>query len=287
MKTAMSILVRDEAELLRANVRFHSELGVDGFVVTDNGSVDHTPEVLRELSREVELVVLNEPRHTMQQDVWVDRMAWAARDRLGADWILNSDADEFWLPDGGGDLRSIFETDAGVLLFPRRNVLPTQQDVAAADYSFRRNRWKVVQPFENAGDYQGRPYRLTEIPMTFTRLGDKAACRLDGLRSIEYGNHGAVHQASTRRSSAVEIRHFPLRTYAEFVEKVRRHGTSLDANPTLPDSIGWHVRRWWGLFRQGLLEEEYRNLVPTPERMERYRREGVVEEDRAVAERMA
>lgn len=286
MKLAMSILVRDEAELLQANLRLHASLGVDCFVVTDNGSTDATPDVLREFARDHELLVIDEPRHDMQQDQWVERMAWAARDRLGADWILNSDADEFWLPEPGVELRSIFETDAGVLLFPRRNVLPTQADVAAADYAFHRNRWKVVRPFDNAGDYQERPWRLTEIPMTFTRLGDKAACRLAGLRSIQYGNHGAEHDAPVSRSDAVEIRHFPLRTYDEFLEKVHRHGTSLEANPALPDSIGWHVRRWSGLRGQGLLEEEYRSLVPSAERMERYRREGVVAEDLGVADRL-
>ena len=285
MKLAMSILVRDEAELVRANIRFHAQLGVDCFVVTDNGSVDSTAEVLRDLSTEYELIVIDEPRYVMQQDVWVERMASVARDRLGADWILNSDADEFWLPAEGVSLGSVFETSAGVLLFPRRNVLPTQRDVAMPDYAFHRNTWKVIRPFENAADYQSRPWGLTEIPMTFTRIGDKAACRLEGLRSIQYGNHGAEHDAPKMRSTAVEIRHFPLRSYDEFLTKVYNHGKSLESNPALPDSIGWHVRRWWGLHRAGLLESEYANLVPTHDQMETYAEQGVVARDLAIARR--
>ena len=36
-KVVMTLLVKNEAELLETNLRFHHAMGVDAFVVTDNG----------------------------------------------------------------------------------------------------------------------------------------------------------------------------------------------------------------------------------------------------------
>ena len=41
-RLAMSILVRDEARLIHHHLAFHRYMGVDCFVITDNGSVDGT-----------------------------------------------------------------------------------------------------------------------------------------------------------------------------------------------------------------------------------------------------
>ena len=46
-KVVMTLLVKNEAELLETNLRFHHAMGVDAFVVTDNGSTDATPDIIR------------------------------------------------------------------------------------------------------------------------------------------------------------------------------------------------------------------------------------------------
>ncbi|TMK71128.1 MAG: hypothetical protein E6G49_10025 [Actinobacteria bacterium] len=46
-KLVMALKVRDEGDVLEANLRFHHALGVAHFVLTDNGSTDDTPEILR------------------------------------------------------------------------------------------------------------------------------------------------------------------------------------------------------------------------------------------------
>ena len=43
----MTLLVKDEEEMLEKNLIFHKSLGVDGFIVTDNNSSDATPRILQ------------------------------------------------------------------------------------------------------------------------------------------------------------------------------------------------------------------------------------------------
>ena len=47
MNLFMTLLVRDEADILALNLEHHLAQGMDFFIVTDNGSVDARPEVVQ------------------------------------------------------------------------------------------------------------------------------------------------------------------------------------------------------------------------------------------------
>jgi glycosyltransferase involved in cell wall biosynthesis len=51
----MSLIVRDEIELISANIEFHAAHGVDYFVVMDDGSTDGTWEQLQALQKTYEI----------------------------------------------------------------------------------------------------------------------------------------------------------------------------------------------------------------------------------------
>ena len=81
MKLVMTLLVRDEEDIVRENLDFHLAQGVDQVIVTDNGSEDATVEILREYESQGALRLLLEPSDDYSQGRWVTRMARLAADR--------------------------------------------------------------------------------------------------------------------------------------------------------------------------------------------------------------
>ena len=57
--------------------------------------------ILDEYARDGRVVVLREEGDVLRQADWVTRMARLAATEHGADWVIPSDADEFWWPRGG------------------------------------------------------------------------------------------------------------------------------------------------------------------------------------------
>lgn len=95
LRIAMSILVRDEEDVIEDNIRFHAKKGVNLFVVMDNNSVDRTREILELLRSEFEIYIVDQPSNEFKQAERVTDMAFLAK-RYGADLVMNNDADEFW-----------------------------------------------------------------------------------------------------------------------------------------------------------------------------------------------
>ena len=67
MKLTMTIMVRDEADVIGAMLRHHADQGIDEFIVTDNGSIDGTSEIIEELSATLPITLLRDPEHRKQQ----------------------------------------------------------------------------------------------------------------------------------------------------------------------------------------------------------------------------
>src|SRR2546421_1075856 len=97
----MTLTARDEEDILDDHIRYHLDAGVDFVVATDHRSVDGTTEILQQYEREGHLRLIREQGEAYRQSKWVTRMARLAATEHGADWVINSDADEFWWPRNG------------------------------------------------------------------------------------------------------------------------------------------------------------------------------------------
>jgi hypothetical protein len=98
VKVVLTLLARDEADVVAWQLRHHFGLGVDFVLATDHRSVDGTSEILRRFEAEGRLRYLRDEAEMISQAETMTHMARLAATEHGADWVVPSDADQFWWP---------------------------------------------------------------------------------------------------------------------------------------------------------------------------------------------
>lgn len=274
--------VRDERDVIEANLLHHRKLGVSAAAVIDNGSSDGTREILEALSRRMDLVVIRNEGLARYDSSWRDDLLVLARDLLEGDWVVPVDADEFWMPPGG-DLRPLLDESAGVLVARRDNVLPGAGLEQKDDGDFRRSVLTVRRPYpaELWRSYAvGSSRALPDFPLLLSEVCPKVLCRLHGLEELGYGFHDARHVAGSRAlPDSCRLIHFPVRSFEQFQAKVRAHSRSLFLQGQTQDpGRCWHLKYWNRLQQAGRLETEYRSFFLSRERRLALLQAGVLDE---------
>lgn len=290
-KVAMSILVRDEVDIIESNIRFHAQSGVTHFIVTDNASVDGTRDVLSSLTNEFSLDIIDEPSHTIDQDLWVTRMAQQLQLQGKFDWIIHNDADEFWVPRAESIPKAIQQAlksnkfcgdQIGVLACRRLNMLTAKTSVQLDDYAFHDNIHAAVQDVPLQPGEQ--PWSDSNSNCVARLVMDKVLTRAAGLNTVEYGNHGAEHALKKTECDNIQILHFPVRNYAQFERKVRNYGEALENNTRFSAGSSLHLRYWYKRYLEGNLELDYEHLVFDTERLQSLLEMGAVRIDSRVSD---
>jgi glycosyltransferase involved in cell wall biosynthesis len=246
MKLVMTLLVRDEEDIVADNLDFHLAQGVDEVIVTDNGSVDGTLEILRAYEARGLVRIIVEPTDDYSQGRWVTRMARMAATEHKADWVINNDADEFWWP-REGTLRTLFEGlggDVGVVVGRRTNFVPRPED--------DRPYWERMTLRERESlNPVGKP------------LPPKLAHRAHPEIVVVQGNHRikGPDVGSEVDDGSIEILHFPMRSYAQFENKIVKGGRAYARNKELPEKTGRTWRRLYETWEQGGLPAHYEASV--------------------------
>jgi Glycosyl transferase family 2 len=246
MKLVMTLLVRDEEDIVADNLDFHLAQGVDEVIVTDNGSVDGTLEILRAYEARGLVRIIVEPTDDYSQGRWVTRMARLAATEHKADWVINNDADEFWWP-REGNLRTLFDglgDDVGAVVGHRTNFVPRPED--------DRPYWERMTLRERESlNPVGKP------------LPPKLAHRAHPEIVVVQGNHRikGPDLGSELDDGSIEILHFPMRSYAQFENKIVKGGRAYARNKELPEKTGRTWRRLYETWEQGGLPAHYEASV--------------------------
>jgi len=224
MKLVMTLLLRDNADILVHNLRYHLAQGVDFFIATDNLSTDATPEILREFERAGLLHTIHEPADTYDQGVWVTRMARLAATEFEADWIIHNDADEFWWP-LRGTLKESFER------IPADKNLTT---AARSNFVYRSEVDRAGMPF-----YEVMLYREKQAVNALGRpLSPKVAHRANPDVVMPPGNHSVENIGPLAPEAGVaEVFHYPLRSARQYRNKIMTGGAALTRHPTAHDGF--------------------------------------------------
>ena len=179
-RLAMSLVVRDEIELISANINFHAAQGVDAFFVMDNSSTDGTRERLQELKRTYDIVVVDQPDTSFKQGEWATELACMAREVGKADYIISNDADEFWVS-RTGSIKHQCTNRRPVVCAARSNMLPLTEEIARPDYAFYQSVFSVHSP---VNDVKPTTDPHASVPMMLRGMPKKVMCSLKGLKRI-------------------------------------------------------------------------------------------------------
>jgi len=214
VKLVMTLLVRDEADIVDAQIAFHLHAGVDFVIATDNGSHDGTTGILQSYARAGYLHLIHQEGDDMRQVEWVTRMARLAATEFGADWVIHSDADEFWCSHGApiktvlAEVPARFDTVRALM----RNFVPRPRN---AEFFADRMNVRLVPGEATRPRHRVHPFHAQ----------DKVLHRAHPDVTVSSGNHDAWWASSVdlRGFWHFEVLHFPMRSAAQCVEKWRNY----------------------------------------------------------------
>jgi Glycosyl transferase family 2 len=247
MKLVMTLLARDEADVVDSWLDFHLNAGADFVVATDNRSVDGTTDVLERYARDGHVHLIREPGEDLRQNEWVTRMARLAATDFGADWVINSDADEFWWP-RGASLRDVLAAisprygTVGAFL----RVFAPRPDAAGAFFERMTVRFSALAPINDPASLY-KPIR-------------KVIHRAHPQIEVTRGNHALVNSpfAPLRGWFPIEVLHFPVRSLAQCEHKAELQGNAwkhIDRTPT-----AYHAQMFEAL-EKGTIDDYYASVV--------------------------
>jgi len=208
MKLVMTLLARDEADVIGANIDFHLNAGVDFVVATDNRSHDATTDILGSYARSGHLHLIREDGEYLQQADWVTRMARLAATDFGADWVIHGDADEFWWPRGESlkEVLASIPARYGVVRALLRHFVPRPDDDSSFDERM------IVRMSTSAP---------INDPRSLYRPNLKVVHRADPNVTVSIGTQRLIDSALVplRGWYPIEFFHFPVRSLEQCERK--------------------------------------------------------------------
>jgi hypothetical protein len=262
----MTLIVRDEADIVGENIAHHLALGVDRIIVTDNGSTDGTKDILSDLARGGAVAVAHEDGPFRQVEA-AHAMVEEARDRYRAAWVSAFDADEFVVPPDGETLAAHLGRQAGrVVIVPRVNVFPTRETLATWDWRAGPG-WRNAWP-EGPPPRMDVPARAMAWPYMAYATFPKVMFRPEGFVQMVKGGHAVtLDPPAEGGASGLTLWHFPLRAVARLEQAIARRRPVLAADPN--PAVSGQYRRWIRMLDKGLgMEAVLDEILPSQGRVQ-------------------
>jgi hypothetical protein len=259
MKLVMTLLARDEADIVDAQLKFHLNAGVDFVVAMDNLSQDGTTEILESYARNGQLRLIKQPSEFLRQADWITELGRLAATEFGADWVIHSDADEFWWPRGESlkDVLASIPARYGVVRALLRHFVPRPDD---------------GQVFAERMTVRMSASAPINDPRSLYRPNLKIIHRADPNVNVSIGAQRLIDSplVPLRGWYPVEFFHFPVRS----VEQCERKYSYQQVAPgQTPSPYYDRVRE---LIAAGRLQELYDSLVVDDSALERGLQDGTL-----------
>jgi glycosyl transferase family 2 len=216
VKLVLTLLTRDQADVVDALVSFHLNAGVDFVIAMDHRSGDGTAEILEAYEREGVLHLIRQTSSELRTREWRTGMARLAATEYAADWVIGCDGDEFWWPRGGSlkDVLAAVPDAYGIVDAPWRFFLPRSNGP-----SFFAERMTV----------RLSPLAALLHPQSPFKPRVKIAHRADPAVIVQGGNHSLLEGPFEllRGWHPIEVLHFPIRLFEQYKrtqEQWRRSG---------------------------------------------------------------
>jgi hypothetical protein len=187
MKLVLTLVARDVADALDAQIAFHLNAGVDFVIATDAGSGDGTTEILESYVRAGCLRRLTGGGDTSDVEARTRMLRLAATEH-DAGWVIDADPAEFWWP------RDESLKDTLAVIPPRYTVVQGLERIFPA----------------RAADEPFFADRLTVRPPQQPRADDSAQRRTWPLRPVYRAD---PHLVAADRGALPGGRHVPLRAW--------------------------------------------------------------------------
>lgn len=220
LKLIMTLVVKNEEDIIEQNIRFHYAMGCDGFIVSSHNCTDRTDLILEKLKQEglvLEIIKRNSPNH--QHSTWVNEMVRLAQKKYHADWVINADADEFYYSNSLNLKQSILESEGGnalwvdsIFIFPE-----DRKDWLNSTYF-------VTRPFQK---FEAEALGIADNPLYTEFIGSQGCTKVihetKGFKGVCDGNHD-VHMSCRKKIHAADIRlyHYHIHSYLGWEQKVAR-----------------------------------------------------------------
>ena len=221
MKLVMTLLARDEVDIVDAQIAFHLNAGVDFVIAMDNLSQDGTTETLESYARAGHLHLIRQESEFLRQAEWITQMGRIAADEFGADWVIHSDADEIWWPRGESlkDVLGSVPPRYGVVRALLRQFVPRPDDG-----SFFAER--MIVRLSTAAPIND--------PTSLFRPNLKVIHRGDPQVTVSIGAQRLIDSrfVPLRGWYPVEFFHFPVRSFEQSERKYARHRIAPGETPS-------------------------------------------------------